>query len=94
MNSASLSFIFFRVFSVSSIPGMKVVVFALSSSYFSSILKTACFSLVYSFWFLPLFFIDTSTFLSMSKTLSFWENNERGKPCFVRWSMVSARAAL
>jgi len=94
VKSASLSFICFRVLRVSSVPGIRVVVFALSSSCFSRIVRTVCLSFVYSFWFLWLFFMESSTFFSISKTLSFMVNSERGRPCVVRCSIVSALAVL
>lgn len=94
MNSASLSFIFFRVLSVSEIPGTRLVEFALSISYFSKIARTVSLSFENSFWFLPLFLMMISALFSISKTLSLRENSERGKPCVPRDSMTSALAAL
>jgi len=94
VNSASLSFICFRVLRVSRIPGIRVVDFALCISYFSRIVSMFCLSFVNCFLFLPVFFIEISTFLSISKTLSFMVNSERGKPCVVRYCMVSALAVL
>lgn len=94
MNSASLSFICFRVLRVSKIPGIRLVELALSISYFSKSARIVSLSFENSFWFLPLFLMETSTFLSISKTLSFREKSERGKPWVVRYSMTSALAAL
>lgn len=94
MNRASLSFIFFKAFSVSEIPGTRLVELALSVSYFSKIVRTFSLSFENSFLFLLLFFMEISTFLSISKTLSFREKSERGKPCAPRKSMTSALAAL
>jgi len=94
VNSASLSLFCFRVFRVSRMPGIRFVVFALSNSYFSKFVRIVCFSFVYCFWFLPWFFMEISTFLSISNMLSFSENSERGKPCVVRYCMVSALAVL
>lgn len=94
VNKASLSFIFFRVLSVSSMPGMGLVVFALCISCFSKIAKRASLSLLNSFLVLWLFCIVISAFLSISKTLSLSEKSERGNPCAVRCCMASARAAL
>jgi len=94
VNSASLSFICFRVLRVSKIPGIRLVEFALSISYFSKIVRMFCLSFENSFWFLPVFFIWISTFLSISKTLSFMVNSERGRPCVVRYCMASALAVL
>jgi len=78
VKSASLSFICFRVLSVSRIPGTRVVEFALSSSYFSRSASTVCLIFVNSLGFLPLFFMESWTLFSISKTLSFREKSERG----------------
>ena len=94
MNSASLSLFCFRALRVSIMPGIGLVVFALSSSYFSKFVRIVCFSFVYCFWFLPWFFMEISIFLSISNMLSFIENKERGKPCAERYCMVSALAVL
>lgn len=79
---------------VSMMPGIRLVVFALSNSYFSKCVRMVCFSFVYCFWFLPWFFMEISTFLSISNMLSFSEKSDRGKPCAERYSMASALAVL
>jgi len=94
VNRASLSFIFFRVLSVSWVPGIRFVEFALFISYFSRIVRTVCFSFVNSFWFLPLFLMMICALFSIWKTLSLSENCDAGRPCVVRCFMVSALAVL
>lgn len=79
---------------VSMIPDIRLVDFALSISYFSRSARTFSLSFENCFWFLPLFFMDTSTVLSISKTLSFREKSERERPCVVRNSITSALAVL
>ena len=79
---------------VSRIPDIRLVDFALSISYFSRSVRTFSLSFENCFWFLPLFFMEISTVLSISKTLSFREKSERGKPCVVRYSMAFALAVL